>query len=48
MTTNIIFCKECDDNTMFRYLDCDEHESECNEIICCECGSSQSNEVIEQ
>jgi len=25
--------------TKFRFLDCEQHEKECDLIICCECGS---------
>ena len=40
------YCEQCSRQTLVRFLDCEEHGRECNEIVCCGCGSSIASETI--
>lgn len=32
------YCKQCKKETKHRFLNCEEHNKECDLAICCECG----------
>ena len=41
------YCEECKKKTEARWLDCEEHGGDCQEVICCDCGSSINDKYVE-